>query len=157
MTVRARGRAEPVESDLNYASLDLKLAKKRKKRQSHQQGQVPARSSPPDQLQNDLTPPLLLGEEDVCLPLRDHSPMVSHNSIYLNSQEIDLDRDDNETDQCTMHWPMHGEKRAMGWKIEQESQDEVGNEESGNDRRSLDIHNMQDDTDHIVRSDDMNR
>ncbi|XP_072301616.1 uncharacterized protein [Eucyclogobius newberryi] len=95
MAVRTRGRTEPAGSDLNYASLDLKLAKKRKRR--HQQGQVPGRGSPPEQLQARLTPPLVLEEVHVCLPLRDHSPMVSHSSIYLNSQQIDQEREDHDT------------------------------------------------------------
>ncbi|KAJ0061556.1 hypothetical protein NL108_005690 [Boleophthalmus pectinirostris] len=149
MAVRARGRTKPAESDLNYASLDLKLAKKRKRKQSHQQGLVPGQDSPPDQLHDRLIQPHVLEEEDVCLPPIDHSPMGFHSTIYLNSQQIDLEREDNEA----VHLPMCGEERAMGWKPEQESLDEVGNEESSNDRRSLDEHKMQDNTDHIVRSD----
>ncbi|KAK7926183.1 hypothetical protein WMY93_008493 [Mugilogobius chulae] len=143
MAPRSKGRNKPSEADLNYASLDLKLAKKRRRMQSHHQG--PGRSSPPDQLQGRFTPPLGLEEVDVCLPLRDHSPMVSHSSIYLNSQQIDQEREDNDT----MHWLMSAEERPVRWNPEQESQNEVCAEESSNDRRATD----EVDTDHAASFD----
>ncbi|KAG7217047.1 hypothetical protein INR49_027586 [Caranx melampygus] len=85
-------RLKPSEPDLNYASLDLKLAKKRKKHR-HQKDQTQGRGHRQDQLPVQLTPPMnsflgVEGDMDPHLPSKDTSIMVSHSSIYLNSQQI---------------------------------------------------------------------
>lgn len=142
MSVRARDRTEPSESDLNYASLDLKIAMKRKRR--HQQGHVLGRISPPNQFQARLTPPENGFLDEACLPLKDQSPMVSHSSIYLNSQQIGLEREDDEN----MHWQTTGEGRTEAWSPDQESEGNVCCEDGS--RRPTDEQNMQ--SDHFVSS-----
>uniref|UniRef100_A0AAV2J6Z3 Uncharacterized protein n=1 Tax=Knipowitschia caucasica TaxID=637954 RepID=A0AAV2J6Z3_KNICA len=133
MAVRARRHAEPAESDVNYASLDLMLAMKRK-RQSHRRGQCP-----PDRLQDRLTPPLLMGQVDNSFPPTEHDPMEPHGTIYLNSHQIDMERRDNN------------EQRVSGWNPDAERQEEDRDEECGNDQRLKDEN--KDDSDHMAGSD----
>lgn len=121
MTVRAKDRTEPLESNLNYASLDLKLAMKRKRR--HQQSHVlPGQIPLPDQLQARLPAPENALLDEACLSLRDQSPVVSHSSIYLNSQQIGLEKEDREN---KMHWQTTREERTEEWSPEQESEGNV--------------------------------
>ncbi|XP_013858558.1 uncharacterized protein LOC106514030 [Austrofundulus limnaeus] len=95
---RNRDCIKPLEPDLNYASLNLKLAKKRKKRR-HLQGQAQNRHQQ-DQL--DVSAPSgntffeVDAEVEALLPPRDNSTMVSHSSIYLNSQQIALEAQEME-------------------------------------------------------------
>lgn len=142
MSVRARDRTELLESDLNYASLDLKIAMKRKRR--HQQGHVSGRISPPNQFQDRLTPPENGFLEEACLPLKDQSPMVSHSSIYLNSQQLGLEREDNEN----MDWQTPGEERTEDWSPDQDSEGNVCCEDGS--RRPTDEQTML--SDHFVSS-----
>ncbi|XP_030010337.1 uncharacterized protein LOC115433194 isoform X2 [Sphaeramia orbicularis] len=108
--------SDRVKPDLNYASLDLKVAKKRKRKHCHQQGQTQGRNNPQDQLPVHLTPPVnaFLGLEadmDACLPSRDNSPMVSHSSIYLNSQQIAQEAEEMERERG-----INMEREKMGWQ-----------------------------------------
>lgn len=84
---------QPSVPNLNYASLELKAANKNKKKHRHKQGHAQGHSALQDQ------PPLHftaaanafmdLGDDlDSELASRDTSTMVSHSSIYLNSQQI---------------------------------------------------------------------
>ncbi|XP_076024990.1 uncharacterized protein LOC143014860 [Genypterus blacodes] len=87
-----RGPVKSGAPDLNYASLDLKVAKQRRRKQ--QQAQMPER----DKLQEEeppapLSPPAASFLEveprtDASLPRGSSSPKVSDNGIYLNSQQI---------------------------------------------------------------------
>ncbi|KAM9846363.1 uncharacterized protein ACBR49_009655 [Aulostomus maculatus] len=89
----AREQMEPSGVNLNYASLDLRVAKKCKKKRHNKQGQTQGPNNLQDQLPVHLTPPantfLDVGADmDAYLPSRDTSPMASLSSIYLNSQQI---------------------------------------------------------------------
>lgn len=84
---------QPSAPNLNYASLELKVANKHKKKHRHQHGHAQGRSAPQDQLPLHLTTPanafVEVGPDlDSELASRDTSTMVSHSSIYLNSQQI---------------------------------------------------------------------
>ncbi|XP_048093402.1 uncharacterized protein LOC125290966 isoform X1 [Alosa alosa] len=76
-------------ADVSYASLDLRNAKKHKKKRKYQQNQT----AQTQKAQFHATLPqgcldVAEGEEDVTLPSRSSSLMVSRHSIYLNSQQI---------------------------------------------------------------------
>ena len=115
---------QPLEPDLNYASLDLKLAKnkQRKKKNYQQQGRAQRRGK----LQNQLSlhpeaPANTFSEVDAQLPPRDASIMVSHSSIYLNSQQIAQETEDMERERGL---DVEGWKAGSGeWKVEQESEE----------------------------------
>ncbi|XP_034034227.1 uncharacterized protein LOC117517344 isoform X2 [Thalassophryne amazonica] len=81
-----------LESDVNYASLDLKVAQKRKKNhhlQSRIQGCNKLQDHLPVTSAHSVTPFLEIeADMDACLPSKNNSTMVSHSSIYLNSQQI---------------------------------------------------------------------
>lgn len=99
--------------DLNYASLDLKVANKHKKKHRHQHTQE--RSKPQDQLPVCLIPPVNAFLEvdddiDAQLPSRDTSTMVSHSSIYLNSQQIAQEAEDMERERS-----IDVERENVGW------------------------------------------
>ncbi|XP_019952617.2 uncharacterized protein [Paralichthys olivaceus] len=101
---QTRNHLKPLETDLNYASLDLKLAKKRKRKYQRQ-----------DQLQAHLTPTTnsfleVDRDMDANLPPRDTSTMVSHSSIYLNSQQIA-----QETEEMGRERSMNREWEDVGW------------------------------------------
>ncbi|KAM7398075.1 hypothetical protein PAMA_006106 [Pampus argenteus] len=110
-----RNRIKSSESDLNYASLDLKVAKKRNKKYRHQQGQTQGRNKLQDQLPVHLTPSMNTFSEvetdmDAHLPPRDTTPMVSHSSIYLNSQQIAQETEDMERERSL------NTEKSMGWE-----------------------------------------
>ncbi|XP_044226584.1 uncharacterized protein LOC122995423 [Thunnus albacares] len=117
MTMKhTRDHMKPPQSDLNYASLDLKLAKKRKKKYRYQQGQNQGRNKLQDQPPGHLTHPVNAFSEveadmDAHLPPRDTSTMVSHSSIYLNSQQIAQETEDMERERS-----INIEKESMGWE-----------------------------------------
>ncbi|XP_023257381.1 uncharacterized protein LOC111651619 [Seriola lalandi dorsalis] len=137
-------RLKPLEPDLNYASLDLKLAKKRKKKHRHQQDQTQSRSNRKDQLPVQLTPPgnsflEVEGDVDAHLPSRDTSTMVSHSSIYLNSQQIA-----QETEEMERERGINMEREIMGWEGVKMREDEGIREwkgekegEEGKDRQGV--------------------
>ncbi|KAE8287472.1 hypothetical protein D5F01_LYC13516 [Larimichthys crocea] len=132
MTVQhARDRMKSVDPDLNYASLDLKVANKHKKKNRHQQSHAQGRNKLQDQVPVRLTPPVnafleVEADVDTQLPSRDTSTMVSHSSIYLNSQQIaqetvDMGRErelENAgwEDSASREW--EGEEESMGEKID---------------------------------------
>lgn len=129
---------QPPEPDLNYASLDLKLAKKRKKHR-HQQGQPQGRNTFQDQLpihQNDF----LEVEEDIddCLPSRDTSTMVSHSSIYLNSQQIAQEAEEMEREKSA-----NMERENEGW--EEIRRNDVGSRKWRGEQESEERKDRQDD------------
>lgn len=106
---------QSLEPDLNYASLDLKVANKHKKKHRHQHGHSQGRSNPQDQLPVRLTPPVNASLEvdadmDAQLPSRDTSTMVSHSSIYLNSQQIAQEAEDMERERS-----INMERENVGW------------------------------------------
>ncbi|XP_035034713.1 uncharacterized protein LOC118122228 isoform X2 [Hippoglossus stenolepis] len=120
-TQHTRHRTEPFETDLNYASLDLKIAKKRKRKYQHQQDQF--RSSRQDQLPVHLPPPMnsfleVERDMDAHLPPRDTSTMVSHTSIYLNSQQIA-----QETEELAKERSMNWEREDVGWGGNEQQED----------------------------------
>nr|XP_020495476.1 uncharacterized protein LOC109988364 isoform X1 [Labrus bergylta] len=105
-----RDRMKTLEADLNYASLDLKLAKKHKKRHRHKhQG----RNSLQDQLTVHPVNAFMVVEADLDahLPSRDTSTMVSHSSIYLNSQQIV-----QEAEEMEREWGMNVEREKESWE-----------------------------------------
>nr|XP_020454202.1 uncharacterized protein LOC109959312 [Monopterus albus] len=121
--------------DLNYASLDLKVAKKRKKH-CRQQGQTQGRNSHQDQL-----PPMnafleLEGDTDAHLPSKDISTMVSHSSIYLNSQQIA-----QETEEMEREWSINMGREDMGWegirRREEGGSEEWKGEEDSEERKDV--------------------
>ncbi|XP_017273515.1 uncharacterized protein LOC108236946 [Kryptolebias marmoratus] len=119
---RPRDCMKPLEPDLNYASLDLKLAKKRKK-QRHLQSQVKGQNKQQDQLLDVLTPSgntffEVDADVDALLPPRDDSNMVSHSSIYLNSQQIA-----QEAKEMEREWSANKEEEGAGWDNAQECEE----------------------------------
>ncbi|XP_054482299.1 uncharacterized protein LOC129113848 isoform X2 [Anoplopoma fimbria] len=126
-----------LQPDLNYASLDLKMAKKRMKKNRHQQGQAQGRNKLQDELPVHLTPPLnafleVEADMDAHLPSRDTSTMVSHSSIYLNSQQIAQEAEETERERgINMEWEDGGwegirrkdDGRSTKWKREQRSEE----------------------------------
>lgn len=80
------------DPELNYASLDLKLAKQREKKARRQgRDQPPVRRATPANTFLEVN-----NHVDADLPSRDTSTMVSHSSIYLNSQQIAQEAEDME-------------------------------------------------------------
>ncbi|XP_031728563.1 uncharacterized protein LOC116397357 [Anarrhichthys ocellatus] len=113
---QTRDRMKSLQPDLNYASLDLKMAKKRMKNNRHQQGHAQGRNKLQDELPVHLTPPAnsfleVEADMDADLPSRDTSIMVSHSSIYLNSQQIA-----QETEEMEREWGMNMEREDVGWE-----------------------------------------
>ncbi|XP_051256554.1 uncharacterized protein LOC127363748 isoform X2 [Dicentrarchus labrax] len=118
-----RDRMKSLEPDLNYASLDLKVANKHKKKHRHQQGHTQGRNKPHDQLPVDLTPPgnaflEVEADMDAQLPSRDTSTMVSHSSIYLNSQQIA-----QETEVMERERGIDMERENVGWEGKRRRED----------------------------------
>ncbi|XP_053187072.1 uncharacterized protein LOC128370914 [Scomber japonicus] len=163
MTMKpARDRLKSPESDLNYASLDLKMAKKRKKKYRNQQGQGRNKQ---DRLSVHLTHPMnafmeVEADMDAHLPPRDTSTMVSHSSIYLNSQQIAQETEDMERERSinieteSMGWEEirrqeDGESRE--WKEEQESEERTDRQNNGSVCTQLpQLEAIQSDTDHLI-------
>ncbi|KAK5858534.1 hypothetical protein PBY51_002667 [Eleginops maclovinus] len=110
-----RDRMKSTEPDLNYASLDLNLAKKRMKKNRHQQGATQRQSKLQEELPVHLTPPQdsfleVVADMDAHLPARNTSTMVSHSSIYLNSQQIAQETEELERDRG-----INMEREIVGW------------------------------------------
>lgn len=157
---------QPPESDLNYASLDLKLAKKRNKKYRHQHGQNQGWNKQ-DRLSVHLTHPAngfmeVEADIDAHLPPRDTSTMVSHSSIYLNSQQIAQETEDMERERST-----NIEKESMGWegirrredgesrewKGEQASEERTDRQNNGSVCTQLSqVEAIQSDTNHFIGS-----
>ncbi|XP_070699913.1 uncharacterized protein [Pempheris klunzingeri] len=169
MTMQSsRDRVKHIEPDLNYASLDLKLAKKHKKKHRHQQGHIQGRNQLPDQLPVHLTPPAsafleVEADVDAHLPSRDTSTMVSQSSIYLNSQQIAQEAEEMEKERGmnvereNVGWEgIRGKDGESGeWKDEQESEEskDVKNYSNGSVFAQLsEVEAFQSGTDHFIGS-----
>lgn len=92
------------------------MAKKHKKKYRHQKGHTQGRNTLQDELPVHLTAPVntLLEVEadmDAQLPSRDTSTMVSHSSIYLNSQQIA-----QETEEMERERGIDLEREIAGWE-----------------------------------------
>ncbi|XP_034539775.1 involucrin isoform X2 [Notolabrus celidotus] len=111
MTMKqTRERVKATEADLNYASLDLKRAKKHKKRLRHQhQGRNSLQDQPSVQSANAFLEVDM--DMDARLPSRDTSTMVSHSSIYLNSQQIAQEAEEMERERG-----INTERENMSWE-----------------------------------------
>ncbi|XP_029030538.1 uncharacterized protein LOC114870062 [Betta splendens] len=126
-----------LEPDLNYASLDLKVAKKRRKHRHLGQGP----SGCQDQLlvhQSDFLE--VEADMDAHLPSRDTSTMVSHSSIYLNSQQIAQEAEEIERERSA-----DTESDGAAWEGARR-QDDVGSRK-WRERRSQESGDRQDDGD----------
>ncbi|XP_045895251.1 uncharacterized protein LOC123962861 isoform X1 [Micropterus dolomieu] len=164
-----RDRMKSLEPDLNYASLDLKVANKYKKNHRHQQGHTQGRNKPQDQLPVHHTPSVnafleVEADMDAHLPSRDTGTMVSHSSIYLNSQQIA-----EETEEMEREWGIDMERVTAGWegirrredggsrewKGEQESEERKGRQDISNGSvctQLSEIDAIQSGTDHFINS-----
>lgn len=83
---------QALEPDVNYASLDLSKAKKPKKKRHPKQAQgcnnLPAHLTPLDSFSEvDV-------DVEAQLPPGDTSPLLSHSSVYLNTQQIAKETED---------------------------------------------------------------
>ncbi|XP_077098829.1 uncharacterized protein LOC143749970 isoform X2 [Siphateles boraxobius] len=90
------------QGDVSYASLDLTVNKKRKKNrkyqkqaQAHQAQTHPQPASQQNYMDQD-------NEDDVTLPSRSSSLMVSRHSIYLNSHQVALEAEEREREREKM-------------------------------------------------------
>ncbi|KAM3601518.1 uncharacterized protein V6R79_014129 [Siganus canaliculatus] len=133
--------AQTEKPDLNYASLDLKVANKHKKKHRHQQGHAQGRNKLQDQLPVRLTPPTntfleVEADIDAQLPSRDTSIAVSYNSIYLNSHQIAQETEDMERGRgMNMCWDGMRSQEDGGsrdWKGEHESEERRDRQDYGN-------------------------
>ncbi|XP_017345489.1 uncharacterized protein LOC108277350 isoform X3 [Ictalurus punctatus] len=88
--------------DVSYASLDLKLVQKRKKKKRYQEKQNQmhkVQTHPPPVAQMRRTE---MGEDcDVALPSRSSSLIVSRSSIYLNSHQVALETEELQRERET--------------------------------------------------------
>ena len=85
------------------------------KKNRHQQGPAQRRSKLQEELPGHLTPPLntfleVEADMDAHLPSRNTSTMVSHSSIYLNSQQIAQETEELERDRG-----VNMEREIVGW------------------------------------------
>ncbi|XP_028278392.1 uncharacterized protein LOC114446761 isoform X2 [Parambassis ranga] len=161
---RTRECRKALDPDLNYASLDLKVANRRKNRLRHQQGQTQGRNTFQDQLPAHLTPPAHTFFEvdanvDAHLPPRDTSNMVSHSSIYLNSQQIAQEAEEREksinTERENTGWDdigRHEDGESKEWKGEKESEERKDGCDENACTQRADIETIQDSADHFTSS-----
>ncbi|XP_034746277.1 uncharacterized protein LOC117955718 [Etheostoma cragini] len=165
MTMNTRDPRKSLEPDLNYASLDLKIARKRLKKNRHAKG----RNKLQEDLPVHLTPPTNAFMEaeadmDAYLPPRDSSAMVSHSSIYLNSQQIA-----QETEEMEREKGMNAERKNRGWEgirtreegrsgewnREQDTEKRIHSQDGSNGSvftQLLELEAIQDDSDHFLSS-----
>ncbi|XP_008276084.1 uncharacterized protein LOC103354482 [Stegastes partitus] len=143
---RTRDCEKPLEPDLNYASLDLKIAKKHKKKHRHQQSQTQGRNKLHEQLSVAFTTPVptfleVDADVDALLPSRDTSTMVSHSSIYLNSQQIAQEAGEMERGRSTnmerenVGWDSmrrYEDRGSREWKGDQESGERIVQQDGSN-------------------------
>lgn len=133
---------QSLEPDVNYASLDLKVTKKPKKR--HRRNPAERRNSMQEQVSDHLTPPVnAFLEVDINVdPPTDESSMVSHSSIYLNTQQIAKEAEDMARGQrVTMM------EEALNWMTRDQ-----GGEDPGNRNICTEAQDYHDDTDHFNKS-----
>lgn len=142
-----------MQPDLNYASLNLKVTNKprKKRRRSPSQGCNNVREKAPAR----LTPPAnAFLEVDVNveaqLPPADESSMVSHSSIYLNSQQIA-----KEAEERGQRRKMKEEEEEGGfkWMSREEDGGESGNRQDASHRHvCTEGQDRHADTDHFSHS-----
>ncbi|XP_067289967.1 uncharacterized protein [Pseudorasbora parva] len=88
------------QGDVSYASLDLTVNKKRKKKRKYQRQAHQAQTHPqPTSQQHCMDQD---NEADVTLPSRSSSLMVSRHSIYLNSHQVALEAEEMERERERM-------------------------------------------------------
>ncbi|XP_049447959.1 uncharacterized protein LOC125898246 isoform X2 [Epinephelus fuscoguttatus] len=150
---------ECLESDLNYASLDLKMAKKRMKKNRHQQGHAQARNTLEEELPGYLTTPAnafleVEADMDAHLPSRDTSTMVSHSSIYLNSQQIAQEAEEMERENAGWEGIRKREDGRSGdWKRDSEEREDRKHSSNGSVCTQLsEIEAVQSGMDHFISS-----
>ncbi|XP_066507879.1 uncharacterized protein [Hoplias malabaricus] len=124
LSTRQEEKDEP--NDVSYASLDLTVAQKRKKKRKYhnkpnQTHQVQTHTPPGQQSSVDTSV-----DHEVTLPSRSSSLMVSRNSIYLNSHQVALEAEELERER----------DREREWKSNRERE------------REIQIRNMHSDFDH---------
>lgn len=163
---------QPVPPDLNYASLDLNVAPKRKKKHRNPQGQTQIQN----QLQARLSQPLAMptapmtvfleveAEVEASLPSRNSSPMVSSSSIYLNSQQIAQETEERERGKHMnmareeMGWDGIKKWESGGgrdWEAEREDEGGMGREDSDTadtNTQVVEVEAIHDDSDHLISS-----
>ncbi|KAG9263662.1 hypothetical protein AMEX_G23716 [Astyanax mexicanus] len=84
-------------ADVSYASLDLTVAQKRKKKRKYQQKQSQTHQAQTHSAPMAQQSCLETGSDcEVALPSRSSSLMVSRNSIYLNSHQVALETEELE-------------------------------------------------------------
>lgn len=141
-----------MQPDLNYASLNLKVTNKprKKRRRSPSQGcnnvqeQAPVRLTPPANafLEVDIN-------VEAQLPPADESSMVSHSSIYLNTQQIAKEAEDLERGQ---RMKME-EEEGLNWMTREEDGGESGNRKDSRHRHvCTEGQDRHDDADHFTNS-----
>ncbi|KAM9347947.1 uncharacterized protein ABDE67_010020 [Symphorus nematophorus] len=160
-----RDRMKCLEPDLNYASLDLKVANKHKKKyRQHQHCHAQGRNKLQDQPPVHLTPPGTAfleakADMDTQLPSRDTSTMVSHSSIYLNSQQIAQEAEDMERERgFNVGWEGIRRREDGGsreWKGEHESVERKDRRDGSNGSvctQLSELEAIQSGTDHFINS-----
>lgn len=154
-----KDRTKCLESDLNYASLDLKMAKKRMKKNRHQQGHAQARNTLQEELPGYLTTPAnafldVEADMDAHLPSRDTSTMVSHSSIYLNSQQIAQEAEEMERENAGWEGIRKREDGQSGdWKRDSEEKEDRKHSSNGSVCTQLsEIEAVQSGMDHFISS-----
>lgn len=140
---------QSLEPDLNYASLDLKMSKKPKKKHrrnpaqgcSNVQEEVPVRLNPPMNafLEVDIN-------VDAQLPPTDESSMVSHSSIYLNTQQIAKEAEDMARGQRV------NMEEGLNWMTGDQDGQENKNRKDSSNRNSIEAKDHHGDTDHFKNS-----
>lgn len=96
---------------------------------------------------------------DAHLPPRDTSNMVSHSSIYLNSQQIAQEAEEREksinTERENIGWDKigkHEDGESREWKEEKESEGRKDGCEENACTQRADIETIQDSADHFTSS-----
>lgn len=137
------------------------MAKKRMKKNRHQQGNA---QGLPVQLTAAANAFLEVeADMDAHLPSRDTSTMVSHSSIYLNSQQIAQETEEMERERGinmereNVGWEgirRREDGRSREWKREQESEERKDRQDSNGSvcTQLSEVEAIQGDTDHFISS-----
>ncbi|KAM4619927.1 uncharacterized protein ACJ7VT_006675 [Polymixia lowei] len=165
---RTKDDRKPLEPDVNYASLDLNVSTKRKKKRRYRQGQTQDQSQLQARLSQSAAPMTVFleveAEVEALLPSRNSSPMVSHSSIYLNSQQIALETEERERElginvkMEQTDWDDIGEwdRRRTGEWVEDregvEDMDEVNGVDVNIATEIVEVPAINDSTDHFIGS-----
>lgn len=142
---------QSLEPDLNYASLDLKVTNKPKKkhRRNHPQGCKNVQ----EQVAVGLSPPMNAFLEvdinvDAQLPPIDQSSMISHSSIYLNTQQIAKETEDMAREQS-----VYMEEKGSDWITRDQDWEEGEKRRDSRDRNiCTEAQDCHSDTDHFSNS-----